>query len=237
MAVRSFRDKYNMASCPHCVSPQKDTLSMTSSRVYFYQDVFPNSISLLLSSFATGDPSDCPNGIGTVVSKFTFVGAVGYHQSICRNNLSLFSMWAAAEVYCTSEKEISAGESLVQGYCTGEGFDLMPYAIFLPNLTDPAIASLPLVEFVDTLDVTKVWNTSILISKTLYDTAKRTTASAYIDCKEFLLLLTSEQVTFNESTTTHKRYRLVALLLDSASLTRFLDGVYMASGAASCSSE
>jgi hypothetical protein len=68
----------------------------------------------------------------------------------------------------------------VQGYCTEEGIDLVPYATFLPNLTDSAIASLLVVGFADTFDVTKVLNTSVLISESLYDTAKRTTVSAYV---------------------------------------------------------
>ena len=134
----------------------------------------------LLSSFTSANPSDCLNGIETAISKFTFDGAEGYYQSIYQNDLSLFSMWAAAKIYCTSEEEISAGEALIQSYCYPEGFDFVPYATFLPNLTDAAIASLPVVEFADTLDVTNVWSTSVLISEALYVTALRT--SVCIDC-------------------------------------------------------
>lgn len=89
-------------------------------------------------------------------------------------------MWAAAKVYCT-EKEISAGEEWARGSCTGVGFDLrVSYAALLPNLTDEAIAALPVVDFADTLDITHVWNTSVLISEALYDTGKRTVVSACI---------------------------------------------------------
>ncbi|TVY39053.1 hypothetical protein LOCC1_G005612 [Lachnellula occidentalis] len=130
------------------------------------------------------------------MSTFVFAGEVNPYQSLCQNNLSLFSMWAAAKVYCITEEQISAGEEWVQDYCTAVGYDLLvPYATLLPNLTDNAIAALPVVEFADTLDTTHVWNTSVLISEALYDTGKRTI------------------VVFNESFKIHGRYGLVPSLV------------------------
>ncbi|TVY91322.1 putative ferric reductase transmembrane component [Lachnellula willkommii] len=149
--------------------------------------------------FTSAAPSDCLNGIEEAISKFVFAEEVGPphqglcqneeaiskfvfageveppYQSLCQNNLSLFSMWAAAKVYCITEEQISAGEQWLRGYCTGAGFDLLvPYATLLPNLTDDAIAALPVVDFADTLDTTHVRNTSVLISEALYDTGKKT---------------------------------------------------------------
>ncbi|TVY24474.1 Ferric/cupric reductase transmembrane component [Lachnellula hyalina] len=141
------------------------------------------------SSFTAAVPSDCLNGIEEALSTFVFAEAVTPFQSLCQNNLSLFSMWAAAKVYCITEEQISAGEEWAQVYCTEVGYDLLvPYATILPNLTDDAIAALPVVDFVDRLDTTHVWNTSVLISEALYDTGKRTI------------------VVFNDSVKIHKKY-------------------------------
>lgn len=83
-------------------------------------------------------------------------------------------MWAAAKTYCTP-KQIKAGSDLLSGYCIKYGeTTLIPYSEVLPILTDDFIASLPQVDL-DDKDPTKIWNTSLMLTKHLYNLGYRTT--------------------------------------------------------------
>jgi hypothetical protein len=82
-------------------------------------------------------------------------------------------MWAAARVYCTAE-QIAAGSKQFAGYCVEYGgVELIPYSEVLPKLTNGYIKSLPVAHYSDVEDLT-VFNTSVLISRSLYKAAKDT---------------------------------------------------------------
>lgn len=100
----------------------------------------------LLFSLASASPTDCVSAIETAVVLFNFNLTEACYHRICHNDLNLFSMWAAAKVYCKSAEEISAGSAVIEGYCTEYGFtDLVPYDTYLARLTDSAVAALPVV--------------------------------------------------------------------------------------------
>ncbi|KAE8441763.1 hypothetical protein EG329_004321 [Mollisiaceae sp. DMI_Dod_QoI] len=118
--------------------------------------------------------TECIDSIVSVVSDFTFAGAdLDYYVTACTYNLSVYSMWSAAKLYCTPT-EIEAGSALYSGYCVEYGaVELVPYSEIEPKLTDAYIESLQVVNF-DDIDETAIWNNSILISKALYQTSRRT---------------------------------------------------------------
>ncbi|RFU31402.1 hypothetical protein B7463_g4916, partial [Scytalidium lignicola] len=121
------------------------------------------------------DIIECLDGIRTAVSEFQFFNETpgDYWGSLCTNDLSVHSMWAAAKVYCTSN-EISGGEKLLGEYCVEYGFELTPYSTILPDLTDEYINSMEVVSFSD-INETKIWNNSILLSKDFQHMAVMTT--------------------------------------------------------------
>ncbi|KEF58794.1 uncharacterized protein A1O9_03637 [Exophiala aquamarina CBS 119918] len=131
----------------------------------------------LLWRAASADRTDvyCIDGIRTSLAGIVFDGTIpgDYWTNICTNNLSVTSMWAAANVYC-SDHEITAGEEMLGGYCKEYGLvTLIPYNDILPTLTKKFINSLPIVEFEDT-DSPVIWNSSILMSAQLFTASKRT---------------------------------------------------------------
>ncbi|OAL47189.1 ferric-chelate reductase [Pyrenochaeta sp. DS3sAY3a] len=125
------------------------------------------------------DPAiECINGIRTAIAEFHFAGSAAddYWGSLCTNNLSVPSMWAATKVYC-NPKEIEAGSKMLSEYCTEYGeVSLTPYAEVLPTLTDDFITSLELVDYED-FDEAKIWNHSILLSPKLFEAGQRTTST------------------------------------------------------------
>ena len=52
--------------------------------------------------------------------------------------------------------------------------ELVPYSEVLPLLTEEYLAALPVVSYED-IDPTKLWNTSVMLSESLYHTGARTT--------------------------------------------------------------
>jgi len=117
----------------------------------------------------------CLDGIRTALAGIVFDGTdpEDYWANICTNNLSVTSMWAATKVYC-SNREITAGEEMLGGYCTEYGsVTLVPYSDVLPKLTQNFIKSMPIVEFKD-VDSPVIWNSSVLISAGLFKASKRT---------------------------------------------------------------
>lgn len=117
----------------------------------------------------------CLDGIVTALGKFTFSPYHPSRASFCTNNLSMYSMWTAAKVYCTPA-EIEAGYMEYGRECLLYRAHLVPYSEVEPKLTNTYIRSLPVVNFEDT-KAFKVWNDSILISPSLYKAAKRTVVS------------------------------------------------------------
>jgi hypothetical protein len=136
------------------------------------------AIALFLSPVIGGlDPDvQCINGIQTALNQLTFedLDPEDYYGSRCTLGLFLTSFWACAKVFCT-EKQIDAGAKLWGGYCTEYGMvELVPFSEVLPLLTDEYLAALPVVSYED-IDPTEVWNTSVMLSESLYHTGARTT--------------------------------------------------------------
>lgn len=120
----------------------------------------------------------CVDGISTVIGEFTFASdePEDYWVNFCTNDLGVTSMWAAAKLYCTPP-DIIAGYNYLNHWCVEYGLlNLTTYEQILPKLTNDFIASLPVVNFVD-INETKVWNTSVLMSKDLLAAGIRTTVS------------------------------------------------------------
>ncbi|OQV01412.1 hypothetical protein CLAIMM_06779 [Cladophialophora immunda] len=136
------------------------------------------TLSLLLFlcglSRAVDKETGCLDGVQTAVSYLTFNETdPDYYVNSCTNKLVVYSMWAAAKLYCTP-REIAAGEKEFSGYCEEYGnVELIPYAKVLPILTDEYIKSLPVAQFSDIEDFT-VFNTSVLISKSLFKAGRDT---------------------------------------------------------------
>lgn len=121
--------------------------------------------------------TECLDGIVAAVTDFTFAGASSdYYVTLCTYNLSLYSMWAAAKIYCTPS-EIEAGSIEYDGYCMEYGeVELVQYSEVEPALTDAYIKTLQIVDFNDTIEA-KIWDNSFLISESLYEASKRTVVS------------------------------------------------------------
>lgn len=132
--------------------------------------------------------TECIDSIVAAVGYFTFAGAdPDYYVNLCTYNLPVYSMWTAAKLYCTPT-EIEAGFAENEGYCVEYGnVQLVPYSDVESELTDAYINALQVVNFED-IDETKIWNNSILISKSLYETSKRTVVSDYDYCASGLYI-------------------------------------------------
>lgn len=122
-------------------------------------------ISLILSLgvttvFALNNPIACLGAIESAVSNFRFL----HEASTCSGNLSVHSLWAAANVYCTPE-EIAAGSASLRPLCYGD--ELIHYSEIQPDLTNEYVHSLPVVNFED-IQQKKVWHTAVLLSPELY---------------------------------------------------------------------
>ncbi|KIW68679.1 hypothetical protein PV04_04606 [Phialophora macrospora] len=136
------------------------------------------TILLALSGLSLGSVEEytgCLNGIRTALAKLNLnvTGPIDYYTKLCTNELFVNSMWAAAKVYCTTE-QIVAGSELFAGYCTEYGgVELVPYSKVLPVLTNNYIGSLPVAEYSDVENYT-VFNTPVLLSRSLYKAAKDT---------------------------------------------------------------
>jgi hypothetical protein len=126
--------------------------------------------------------TECMDSVVAAVTDFTFAGAdPDYYTTLCTYNMSVYSMWTAAKLYCTPT-EIEAGSAEYEGYCTEYGnVGLVPYSEVESELTDAYIKTLQVVNFED-IDETQIWNHSILISKSLYEISKRTVVSDYDHC-------------------------------------------------------
>lgn len=137
-----------------------------------------------LLSLVSAVLSDCLNGIQTAATLFPFTNSSteGYYASLCQDDLSLTSMWAAAKLYRTTE-EITIGSALLEYTCIVNGYiDPVPYEDFLPKLTDSFIDSLPIVNFEDIGNET-VYKQTILISKSLFEIGVRTYVSGRPRCE------------------------------------------------------
>jgi hypothetical protein len=141
--------------------------------IVFFPLLFRPALGLNGVSFST----ECLDGIVTAVTHFTFAGAdPDYYKTLCTYDLSVYSMWTAAKLYC-KPAEIAAWSAEYQGYCERyRNIRLVPYIEVEPELTDAYIKSLPVVKFED-IDMTKLWNSSILISKSLHEIGQRTIVS------------------------------------------------------------
>jgi ferric-chelate reductase len=136
------------------------------------------TILLALSGLSVGSVDEytgCLNGVQTAVSylNFNVTDPSDYYGNSCTNELLVNSMWAAAKLYCTAE-QIVAGSKEFEGYCTEYGgVELVPYSKVLPILTNDYIRSLPVAEYSDLENYT-LFNTPVLISRSLYKAAKDT---------------------------------------------------------------
>jgi hypothetical protein len=82
-------------------------------------------------------------------------------------------MYAAGKLYCTPE-QITAGEAAIETTCITYGsIHLVPYDTVLPILIPSFTESLPVVNF-DDIATGAVWNNSILISQSLFETGVET---------------------------------------------------------------
>jgi ferric-chelate reductase len=121
---------------------------------------------------------ECLDIINTPLYSFLFKDgdADDYWGNLCVHNLSVHSMWAAAKVYCSLD-EIREGEEVIGDWCTEYGnVTLTPYDRVLPDLTNEYIASLRVVNYKD-IDANKIWNNSVLISKSFFALSEKTTVS------------------------------------------------------------
>ncbi|ETI24659.1 hypothetical protein G647_04028 [Cladophialophora carrionii CBS 160.54] len=129
----------------------------------------------VLSSASVDKYTGCLGGIQTAISSLNFnvTDPSDYYGNGCTNELLVNSMWAAAKVYCTAE-QIVAGSELFDGYCTEYGgVELVSYSEVLPILTNSYIRSLPVAEYSDLENFT-LFNTPVLISRSLYKTSRDT---------------------------------------------------------------
>ncbi|KAJ5156900.1 uncharacterized protein N7482_008000 [Penicillium canariense] len=117
---------------------------------------------------------ECINGIQTAVATFKFTGEKG-GAFTCVGNHHVYSLWAAAKVYCT-EDEIEAGSMYLAHICLPRKTPLVPYSTVDPHLTPDYIQSLPVVTFKD-VEKKRNWNTSVLLSQELYEIAVRSTTA------------------------------------------------------------
>ncbi|ELR05479.1 hypothetical protein VC83_07147 [Pseudogymnoascus destructans] len=154
--------------------------------------IFLLLLGALLSYGVAGDDQSpsrtlCVDGIRTAVTLFTFADASSYYVNICAGNLTTLSIWAAAKTYCTP-LEIEAGSRSFSDYCLQyAGFELASYAETERNFTDEYMKNLKVVEYED-IAKAKLWNETIVISKPLWETSKRTISA------------------FNNQYATHTRY-------------------------------
>lgn len=162
---------------------------------------------VILLSIATApaiaSPIDCIEAVESAVSQFLFVGAD--EGSIdCSNDLVSHSLWAAAKQYCDNN-EIQEGSAVLNGDCLESHSQLIPFSEVLPQLTDSYLDGLPIVDFSD-IGEHKVWNTSVLISRQLYDIAKRTNVSEHIMLSICQSLITLSQTVSARLRRLHKVY-------------------------------
>lgn len=127
--------------------------------------------------------TECIEGIIGAVTAFTFAGAPDdYYVSVCTYNLSINSVWAAAKEYCTPI-EIESGSLENKQYCEQYGgVEMVSYAEVAPLLTDSYINALQVVNFED-IDSMKIWNNSIMVSRSLYQSSRRTIVSPTDICQ------------------------------------------------------
>lgn len=132
-------------------------------------------VSLLSFSSCEVTSDVCVDAIRLYVATFIFEGSppAAYWARICSNNHGVLSVWAAAKRYCTQD-EIDAGNRFLSGICLAYGpFTLVSYQESLPLLTDEFIAALPVVDLLD-VEAKNVWNTSVLISPSFYESGRKT---------------------------------------------------------------
>lgn len=117
----------------------------------------------------------CGDGVQTAIGSFTFNGTEpdDYWGNVCTNELGTNSMAAAMKTYCTSS-ELGPSWQALEEYCTENALTLPSWADILPVLTDEFVQALQVVEFED-IDETKIWNHSVLLSRSLYKASYRTT--------------------------------------------------------------
>ena len=167
------------------------------------------SLLLALSSLSSGAVDQYTgylDGIQTAISYLTFDGAdpEDYFGTACTNKLVVTSMWAAAKVYCTT-KQIEAGFQEFAGYCSEYGsVELVPYTKVLPLLTNDYIKSLPVAQYSDVENAT-VFDTSVMISTSLYRTGKDTYVCAYF-FNHAMRIANKEKVVFDVEYVLHERY-------------------------------
>jgi ferric-chelate reductase len=135
----------------------------------------------LLFRVLAGEPTLCIESLNTAVSEFTFYDdnpSAGYYTNICNNDFGVHTLWLAAKLYCTPT-EFGAGSILAGTYCSTYGMvELTPFSEVEKDFTDEYINSLIVVYF-DDINATKIWNESLLISRELYQEARRTTVSTH----------------------------------------------------------
>lgn len=119
----------------------------------------------------------CGDGVQTAVSSFLFAGDTtdDYWANICTNELGVQSLGAGVKTYC-SDAEREPSWELLQEYCSESALNLTDWSTLEPTLTDELVRSFEIVQFED-IDPTKIWNGSVLLSRTLYAASLRTTVS------------------------------------------------------------
>lgn len=134
------------------------------------------SLLVFAASSVCIDPDQyCGDGVQTAVSSFTFNGTEpdDFWGNVCTNELGMHSMGAGIKTYCSSSEVVPSWQ-LLEYYCTENGLSLPSWDDMTTVLTDELVQSFQVVEFED-IDETKIWNHSILLSRTLYKASYRTT--------------------------------------------------------------
>ena len=136
---------------------------------------------LFPGTLAANTAHDCFTAISLGLSFVTFgslqKGNVTIKSNLCNNDFGVRSLWASAQTYCTAEDIKIYGKAYAGNCLRRQKVNLTNYETIAPELTDSYIANLPQVSWDDVTyenPTHKTWNSSVLLSQSLYNEAQHT---------------------------------------------------------------
>ena len=115
----------------------------------------------------------CISALINAYSSLTFEGPETYYGSACQSPYKVASLYASCWRYCDQDA-VDAGIAYWEDTCHRYGkVDLISQSAVAENLTDKAIAAMPLVEQGE-IPLTEVLNKPVMISKFWFDVSYRT---------------------------------------------------------------
>lgn len=144
-------------------------------------------LALFPGTLAANTAHDCFTAISLGLSYLTFgsieKGNVTIKSNLCNNDYGIRSLWATAQTYCTAEDIKIFGQKYAANCLRRQKANMTSYKTIAPELTDSYIANMPQVSWDDISYETstfKMWNSSVLLSQSLYDEAQHTVVCIYI---------------------------------------------------------